>query len=87
MGYECPDRQTTADFLTSVTSVRERIVRPGFESKVPRTPDEFAAYWKNSVDREKLMKEIHSFEQEFQLGGEELALFKDFRKTQQAKYM
>jgi hypothetical protein len=36
------ERQTTADFLTSLTSPAERIVKPGFENMVPRTPDEFA---------------------------------------------
>jgi ATP-binding cassette subfamily G (WHITE) protein 2 (PDR) len=51
MGYHCPDRQTTADFLTSLTNPEERIVEPGFENKVPRTPDEFAAAWKNSRER------------------------------------
>lgn len=87
MGFYCPDRQTTADFLTSITSPRERIVQSGFESKVPRTPDEFAAAWKKSADRERLMKEILAFEQEYQLGGEQLALFETYRKSQQAKYM
>src|ERR1700761_6340957 len=26
MGFDCPDRQTTADFLTSITSAQERVV-------------------------------------------------------------
>ncbi len=43
MGFHCPERQTTPDFLTSLTNAQERVVRPGFENKVPRTPDEFAA--------------------------------------------
>ncbi|EEB87302.1 hypothetical protein MPER_15408, partial [Moniliophthora perniciosa FA553] len=38
MGFECPERQTTADFLTSLTNPAERRARPGFEHKVPRTP-------------------------------------------------
>ena len=37
MGYRCPQRQTTADYLTSLTNPAERIVRPGYENKVPRT--------------------------------------------------
>ncbi|KAF5684748.1 putative ABC1 transport, partial [Fusarium denticulatum] len=37
LGFECPDRQTTPDFLTSMTSPQERRVRSGFESTAPRT--------------------------------------------------
>lgn len=36
MGYECPQRQTTADFLTSLTNPAERVVRPGHENRVPK---------------------------------------------------
>ena len=46
MGFECPERQTTADFLTSLTSPQERRVRPGFEGRVPETPDQFVTAWK-----------------------------------------
>ncbi|KAG0161728.1 hypothetical protein PDIDSM_1159 [Penicillium digitatum] len=58
MGFHCPERQTTADFLTSLTSPSERLVRPGFEESVPRTPDEFAARWKESPERKQLLAEI-----------------------------
>ncbi|KAK6461714.1 multidrug resistance protein [Scheffersomyces coipomensis] len=58
MGWECPQRQTTADFLTSLTNPAERIARPGFEYKVPNTAVEFEAYWKNSPEYRVLVKEI-----------------------------
>ena len=58
MGYECPERQTTADFLTSITNPAERIVRPGFENKVPRIAEEFDAYWKRSPEYNALIQEI-----------------------------
>lgn len=38
-GFVCAERQTTGDFLTSLTNAAERIVAPGWESKVPRTAD------------------------------------------------
>ncbi|CAG7944618.1 unnamed protein product [Penicillium nalgiovense] len=60
MGFHCPDRQTTADFLTSLTSPSERLVRPGFEDSVPRTPDEFAARWKDSPERKQVLAEIEA---------------------------
>jgi hypothetical protein len=86
MGFYCPERQTTADFLTSITSPAERIVTPGFESKVPRTPDEFAEAWKRSDARAKLLEDIFAYEQEFKLGGEQVALLEKARRSQQAKY-
>ena len=58
MGYECPERQTTADFLTSLTNPLERIVKRGFENKVPRTPKEFYEYWQKSKERRDLLEEI-----------------------------
>lgn len=51
MGYECPARQTTADYLTSLTNPAERIVMKGYEDKVPRTPKEFYDYWNASPER------------------------------------
>ncbi|GES59343.1 pleiotropic drug resistance protein PDR [Aspergillus terreus] len=85
MGFECPDRQTTADFLTSLTSPSERIVKKGYEDRVPRTPDEFAAAWKNSEAHAKLIREIDEYNQEYPLGGEALSKFIESRKAMQAK--
>ncbi|KAK5279255.1 Multidrug resistance protein [Cryomyces antarcticus] len=70
MGFDCPDRQTTADFLTSMTSPAERVVRPGWKNKVPRTPDDFAAAWKASATRKQLMHDIEEYEQKYPLNGE-----------------
>lgn len=85
IGFVCPDRQTTADFLTSMTSAQERVVREGWESKVPRTPDEFAQVWKNSPERAELMKQIDSYDKRFAFKGEAYQQFVDSRKAQQAK--
>ncbi|KAG4262351.1 multidrug resistance protein CDR1 [Fusarium proliferatum] len=62
LGFECPDRQTTPDFLTSMTSPQERRVRPGFESSAPRTPQEFASRWQSSPQRKTLLHEIAAYE-------------------------
>ncbi|KAH8695317.1 ABC-2 type transporter-domain-containing protein [Talaromyces proteolyticus] len=84
MGYHCPDRQTTADFLTSLTNPEERIVRPGFENKLPRTAPEFEAAWLKSPERAQLLAEIASFEKEFPLKGQHFEQLKMARKVQQA---
>lgn len=85
MGFRCPDRQTTADFLTSMTSPQERVVKSGFESKVPRTPDEFAAAWKASPERKQLLQEIESYEHRNPYQGEQYHSFVESRQAQQAK--
>lgn len=61
MGYQCPQRQTTADFLTSLTSPAERVAKKGFENKVPRTPKEFEDYWKSSPEYAELLKKLDSY--------------------------
>ncbi|KAJ5224589.1 ABC multidrug transporter C [Penicillium citrinum] len=85
MGFECPDRQTTADFLTSLTSPAERIIKKGYENRVPRTPDEFAQAWKSSEAYKNLIKEIEEYDQSYPLGGESLQKFVDSRRAMQAK--
>ncbi|KAK9722189.1 Multidrug resistance protein [Basidiobolus ranarum] len=85
MGFECPERQTTADFLTSLTSPSERIVKPGFGGQVPNTPDEFAAAWKNSNAYAKLIREIEEYEQKYPIGGESVERFIESRRAMQAK--
>ncbi|OTA56661.1 hypothetical protein K449DRAFT_387405 [Hypoxylon sp. EC38] len=85
LGFECPARQTTPDFLTSMTSPIERIVRKGFEGKAPRTPDEFAAAWKNSAEYEALQVEIEEYKRQHPLNGPDAEAFRASRKQQQAK--
>jgi hypothetical protein len=85
MGFECPERQTTADFLTSLTSPAERIIKPGFENKVPRTPDDFAVAWKNSETYAQLVNDIEAYNQQYSMGGEALEKFIAARRAQQAK--
>lgn len=85
MGFDCPDRQTTADFLTSLTSPSERLVRPGFESAVPRTSDEFAARWKASTEREQLLAEINASQNNHQAEGEKFTEFSVSRAAEKPK--
>ncbi|KAI5955256.1 CDR3 [Candida jiufengensis] len=61
MGFVCEERQTTPDFLTSITNPAERIVKPGFEKIVPRTPKEFYRYWRRSPERQALLEEIDEY--------------------------
>ncbi|KAF9892130.1 hypothetical protein FE257_002536 [Aspergillus nanangensis] len=71
LGFLCPEAQTTADFLTSMSSPAERIVRPGCENSVPRTSDDFANRWRESEEREVLLREIDQYvnNHPFEAGG------------------
>ncbi|KAK6503559.1 hypothetical protein TWF481_008573 [Arthrobotrys musiformis] len=84
MGFECEERATTADFLTSLTNPAERRIKPGFEDKVPRTPDEFAQRWKESETRKRLLDEIAAFEAENPIGHDNVQKFKEVRKVVQS---
>ncbi|KAJ1975960.1 ATP-binding cassette transporter snq2, partial [Dimargaris xerosporica] len=64
MGYVCPDRQTTSDFLTGITSEHEALVAPGMEHKVPHSPEEFEDRFRKSPEYDRLMQEIDEYDHE-----------------------
>lgn len=70
MGSECALRQSTADFLTSLTNPAERLVRSDFTGKTPVTADEFAAVWQASPERAQLLKAISEFDTDYPLQQE-----------------
>lgn len=85
LGFECPARQTTPDFLTSMTSSLERVIRPGFEGRTPRTPDEFATAWKNSANYKALQAEIEEYKTTHPINGADAEAFRASKQAQQAK--
>ncbi|KAG5929200.1 ZEB2-regulated ABC transporter 1 [Claviceps africana] len=85
LGFDCPARQTTPDFLTSMTSSVERVVRPGFGGRAPRTPDDFAAAWKNSAEYKALQAEIEEYKEAHPVDGPDAHAFRQSRRAQQAK--
>lgn len=84
MGWVCPPRQTTPDFLTAVTSPEERTAAPGKENYVPRTAGEFEAYWKASEEYAALRRDINAHEAEHPL-EEKGSAYQDFKETMQQK--
>ncbi|KAK1701651.1 ABC-2 type transporter [Colletotrichum lupini] len=85
LGFICPEQQTTADFLTSMTSHQERVIRPGWESKTPRSPDEFACAWKASQQRARLLEDVEDYLQRHPFGGEHYQKFLESRRIDQSK--
>jgi hypothetical protein len=86
MGFECPPQQTTPDFLTSLTSTSERTPRPGYEDRVPRSPKEFAAKWRNSAEYKQLQFEIKSFGEKYPFKGKQYQDFLASRKWEKSKH-
>lgn len=62
LGFYCPDRQTSADFLTSVTDPTERQFREGYEDKAPRTSEDFEKAFKNSENYKKVLADVEDYE-------------------------
>jgi len=85
LGFECPDSQTTPDFLTSMTAPSERRIRPGFETRTPQTADDFARFWKESTDRQRLLKSIDQYNREYPLKGTHYAQFSLSRKLEKSR--
>ncbi|OTA67144.1 hypothetical protein K449DRAFT_210745 [Hypoxylon sp. EC38] len=63
LGFECPERQTTADFLTAVTDPKERRFRPGFEDRAPKTAEELEKAFRNSPNYQKLLADVRDYEE------------------------
>ena len=86
-GWYCPPRQTTGDFLTSVTNPIERQPRKGMESQVPRTPDEFEAYWHQSPEYQELKRGMAAHQDESTSQSQDkLREFQDQKHLAQANH-
>ncbi|KAI4255334.1 MAG: hypothetical protein LQ352_002620 [Teloschistes flavicans] len=88
LGFVSPDRQTTADFLTSVTDPNQRIFREGFELSAPRTPTDFERIFKTSETYKKVLADVAGYEAYVQnSGGEDARQFKQSVQEQKSKFV
>ncbi|KAI1139490.1 ABC-2 type transporter [Hypoxylon sp. FL0543] len=62
LGFDCPERWTTADFLTSVTDPHERSIRPGWENRIPRSAQDFADVYRKSEAYQHNLEDIKDYE-------------------------
>ncbi|KAJ5692401.1 CDR ABC transporter [Penicillium macrosclerotiorum] len=87
-GWECPPRQTTGDFLTSITNPQERSAQPGMESRVPRTPEDFENAWLKSAEYTELQNNITAYEKEYPISDDAAAVveFQEKKRGNQAKH-
>ncbi|KAI4252495.1 MAG: hypothetical protein L6R42_007937, partial [Xanthoria sp. 1 TBL-2021] len=62
LGFHCPHRQTTADFLTSVTDPAQRLLRDGYELCAPKTAADFEHTFKQSEAYKKVLANVADYE-------------------------
>lgn len=64
LGFECPPRWTTPDFLTSVSDPNARRVKPGWENRIPRSAEDFERAYLQSDVHKAALRDIESLEEE-----------------------
>jgi ABC-type multidrug transport system permease subunit len=62
LGYYCPDRQTTADFLTACTDATERRFREDFQGPIPKGPIELERAFRESDAYKRVLKDVEDYE-------------------------
>lgn len=87
MGWKRHPRQVSADFLTAITNPNEREPQAGMAEKVPRTSEDFEAYWKQSPEYAELREKMQNYEQSFPLDGPEESKLNHAKHTEQAKHV
>ncbi|CEI41683.1 ABC transporter CDR4 [Fusarium venenatum] len=88
MGWHRHPRQTSGDYLTTITDPEQRVAKEGQEDSVPRTPEEFSNYWINSPEYASLMREIKQCHKDSDLEQETTRKqFQEIRHKLKAKGM
>ncbi|CAO3594665.1 unnamed protein product [Absidia cylindrospora] len=62
IGFYCPERKSTPDFLTGLCNANERQMKPGFENKVPVNSVQFEKVYKDSHLYGEMMRERDAYE-------------------------
>ncbi|KXH67275.1 ABC-2 type transporter [Colletotrichum salicis] len=62
LGYLCPPRQTTADFLTSIADKNARNFQPGREDTAPKTPEELERAFLESEHYQRILQDVEDYE-------------------------
>jgi len=85
LGFICPEGQSTPDFLTSMSSASQRTASPGFEDRVPRTPDDFVKAWVGSAERKELLGQISDYNAEHPPMAESYQKFAEQRRLEKSQ--
>ncbi|KAL2012125.1 hypothetical protein VTN00DRAFT_4843 [Thermoascus crustaceus] len=71
LGFECPPRWTTPDFLISVTDPHARRIRSGWENRIPQFAEQFQETYRKSDVFRAALNDIQEFEKEIELQRQE----------------
>ena len=86
LGFHCPERETTSDFLTSVTDPKQRIIREGYEAKAPRSAEEFERAYKDSDTYRRVLADVEDYEKRLiETDYQDAREFKQSVKEQQSR--
>ena len=69
-----------------MTNPQERFVKPGFEGRTPRTPDDFAKVWKESKHRALLVESIQAHSKEHPFEGQSHQRFVEAHRGDKSKH-
>ncbi len=88
LGFVCPERETTADFLTSITDPNQRTYREGYEASAPKTAEEFERFYKGSPIYKKVLADIDDYEKHLERTEHgDARAFKESVKEQKSKFV
>lgn len=63
LGFYCPPRKSTPDFLTGICNPLEREIREGFEDNVPESGEQFQSAFYASSIYQTMMQELQAYEE------------------------
>jgi ATP-binding cassette subfamily G (WHITE) protein 2 (PDR) len=86
MGFICPERSTTGDFLTSLTNPAARSAIVGSQAWSLRNAQDFAEVWKLSPERNELLQRIKAYNDRFPLQSKHLEDFRAYRMAQKSSH-
>ncbi|KAK5658986.1 hypothetical protein OQA88_1072 [Cercophora sp. LCS_1] len=89
MGWRRHPRQTTADFLTTVTNPAQRQAKEGLEGHTPETAEEFEKHWRDSEEYTLLRGEMVRYQQEWDAVGDSTLLhdLEEARRRTKQRFM
>ena len=88
LGLDCPARETTADFLTSVTDPAQRRFRKGFEASAPKTAEDFERTFKGSQNYAQVLASVEEYERHLkETGYVDAKEFQQSVKEQQSRHV
>ncbi|KAI5293483.1 hypothetical protein KEM52_005489 [Ascosphaera acerosa] len=64
LGFECPPRWTTPDFITTVSDANARRIKKGWEDRIPRSPEDFEQAYNHSSVREAANRDMDDFDRQ-----------------------